>query len=446
MSKKIIYIFFLLLIVACRVENNLSTADEDIRMGGETSVEGVYAAIFQQPAANLSVGEEEFHRQADRAFGDIFVTAPSVINGGLGPIFNQNSCEGCHVGNGRANFPINSRDMGGLLLRISSNGQAVAGFGGQLQTKSIYGIRAEADVSISEQTNILNYLDGNTVTLTKPYFQIINPYQLLPSPLEISARIAPPVIGLGLLEAISEADILAGEDVQDANQDGISGRANYVLNEQTGQIQLGRFGWKASQPNLLQQTAHAYNEDMGITSWYLPRESSAGQSQLDTLRDEPEIDSLTLRAATFYTQSLAVPMRRNVSDLGVIKGKKLFYTLNCNSCHRAAYQTAAHEYGFLSYQKIYPYTDLLLHDMGIGLADNRSDGLANGQEWRTPPLWGIGLTRLIAGQTHFLHDGRAKSIEEAILWHGGEAESIKNNFINLNKIEREALILFLESL
>jgi CxxC motif-containing protein (DUF1111 family) len=453
MNYQLIFSFLLLifLLSACQnAQNNLNTADEDIRLGGETSVEGVYAALFQQPAANLSADEENLHRHADRAFGDIFVTAPSTINGGLGTIFNQNSCEGCHLGNGRSNFPSSNTELGGLLLRISVNGgQPVPNFGTQLQTKSIFGGRAEADVSITERQHIIRYLDDSReITMTTPIFSIVNPYTALPANVEISPRIAPPVIGLGLLEAISEQDILAYADEFDANNDGISGRANYILNELSSQLVIGKFGWKASQPNLLQQTAHAYNQDMGITSWFLPTESSAGQSQWDSINtNSAEIDSFTLHSATFYTQSLSVPMRRNTEDFNVIRGKRLFIKLNCSGCHRANFQTSQHpEYNFLSNQNIYPYTDLLLHDMGEGLADNRPDGLANGQEWRTPPLWGIGLTRLVNGQTHFLHDGRAKSLEEAILWHGGEAQNVKDNFINLSEQERQSVISFLESL
>lgn len=437
----------ILSVTACTKDSTPAPIEEDIRLGGATSTEGVFGALFQQPAANLSATELEKHREADRAFGDIFVTAPSGINSGLGPIFNQNSCESCHIGNGRAGFPTQNNELGGLLFRLSVGGQPVPGFGGQLQDKAVYGKQPEAKVSIQTQLEIIQYLDGQSAQLMRPSYALSNPYQALPSNLEISPRIAPPVIGLGLLEAIKEADILALADENDRNGDGISGRANYILDVQTNSQAIGRFGWKASQPNLRQQTAAAYNNDMGITNPLFRREACAGQTQADSLADDPEIDDAILDAATFYTQSLAVPMRRNTDDADVKQGKALFLRLDCAKCHTPKFVTGQHpSLQFLSNQTIFPYTDMLLHDMGADLADNRPDALANGQEWRTPALWGIGLTRLVNGHTHFLHDGRARSLEEAILWHGGEAANARQQFKSLSQAERKQIILFLESL
>ena len=321
------------------------------------------------------------------------------------------------------------------------------GFGGQLQTKAVWGKIPEARLSLSFLTSLEQYLDHTEVTLRKPVFALENPYTPFPAEGLMSPRIAPPVFGLGLLEAISASDILVNADENDANGDGISGRPNYVWDYQSQQTALGRFGWKAGQPNLLQQTAAAYNGDIGVTTPMFSLENCLGQPQCDPLTDDPEIDWTILKSATFYTQSLAVPAPRHLEDAQVGRGKQLFSKIGCANCHVPAFTTGQHpEFDFLSNQKIYPYSDLLLHDMGAGLADNRPDHLADGQEWRTPPLWGIGLTFTVSGHTHFLHDGRAQNLEEAILWHGGESKNTQQQFKQLSLDDRNALIAFLNAL
>ncbi len=459
MSTKIIISSILLLVLtttACKkiVDGPDPTIAEDINLGGETSAEGTFVNAFQQPASNLNLLEIQKHLEADKAFGDIFVTAPSTINGGLGPVFNQNSCESCHISNGKSPFPDSPQDLRGLLVRLSTPGAGIHGeplpvpnFGGQLQHKAVFGKMPEGKLTWQQIQEIQQYVDGNTVSLRHFDFNIENAYTALPSNVLVSPRIAPSMIGLGLLEAIREQDILALADPNDNNADGISGKPNRVWNYATQQYSLGRFGWKAAQPTLYQQTAAAYNNDMGITNPLFSTESSAGQTQSDGLPDEPEIDDVTLKNATFYTQSLAVPQRRNTQNIDVQKGKMTFQAIQCASCHNPKFTTGTHpEYTFLSNQQIYPYTDMLLHDMGAGLADGRPDYEANGQEWRTPPLWGLGLIKIVGGHSNFLHDGRARNIEEAILWHGGEAENSKNLFKKLTKEQREQVIKFLESL
>jgi CxxC motif-containing protein (DUF1111 family) len=219
-----------------------------------------------------------------------------------------------------------------------------------------------------------------------------------------------------------------------------------VWDEVKQQVSIGRFGWKAGNPTLLQQTAGAYKEDMGVTNPLFPVENCFGQDQCDSLTDDPEINMALLKTTAFYTQSLGVPGRRNSDDPAVKRGKELFSTLNCSGCHHPSFNTGEHEYTFLQNQLIFPYTDLLLHDMGAGLADHRPEFMANGQEWRTAPLWGIGLTHVVGAHSRFLHDGRARSIEEAILWHGGEAQPSQSDFKALPEKDRNALIAFLESL
>lgn len=440
-------------IVGCKPEQ-LTPPEEDINLGGETSVSGSFILMFQQPAANLSSTEISRHFDSDGVFGAKFVTAPSTINSGLGPLFNQNSCESCHLGNGRSPFPHNSTDLKGLLFRISLSGSIglhgehlpVPDFGNQIQNKATFGVLPEAQLSIQEIDEVVSYIDGTQITLKRPIFTFVNPYMSIPSNIQVSPRIAPPVIGLGLLEAITEADIIALADENDVDGDGISGKPNYVWDVRQQLTTLGRFGWKAAQPNLYQQNAAAYSGDMGVTSPIFVLENCAGQIQDDGLSDDAEVDDETVKLATFYTQSLAVPQRRNYEDPDVIKGKALFKDLKCATCHHPKFVTGQHEHGFLSYQTIFPYTDMLLHDMGSRLADNRPDFAASGTEWRTPPLWGIGLTQMVGGHTDFLHDGRAHSLEEAILWHGGEAENSKETFRALSKKDRDAVIAFLNSL
>jgi CxxC motif-containing protein (DUF1111 family) len=431
----------------------MASAEQDIASGGETTVYGAYVTIFEQPAANLTAAEIEQHRLSDLAFGDQFVTSPALINAGLGPLFNQNSCESCHVSNGRSPFPEAEGDLRGLLIRLSIPGHdmhgasiGVPGYGTQLQTKAVFGKSFEAALTWTEEIHTITYPDGEQVTLSKPLFHFSEPYAPMSGEMMYSARMATPIIGLGLLEAIDVADLLALADEHDVNEDGISGKPNRVWDVVAQQHTIGRFGWKAGNPTLLQQTAGAYNQDMGVTNPLFPADNCVGQIQCDSLADDPEIDMQTLRTAAFYSQSLGVPARRNTEDASVRHGKLLFNSIHCSSCHHTSFVTGQHEHTFLTNQTIHPYTDLLLHDMGEGLADGRSEFDADGNEWRTPPLWGIGLTYTVGGHTRFLHDGRARSLEEAILWHGGESLDSRDAFIRLSKKEREDLIAFLESL
>jgi CxxC motif-containing protein (DUF1111 family) len=289
-------------------------------------------------------------------------------------------------------------------------------------------------------------------SLQKPIYEFLNlGYGALQPNTMISPRIAQQIPGLGLLEAISESSILALADVNDSNGDGISGKPNYVWDYQKQQKTLGRFGWKANQPSLFQQTASALLGDMGITSSLFPSENlTALQSSIYgniANGGSPEISDDNLRKTVFYIQNLAVPARRNHKDAVVLQGKQVFEELGCAKCHTPKMQTSTdYPVAQLRNQTIRPYTDMLLHDMGEGLADNRPDFEANGNEWRTPPLWGIGLINLVNKHTNFLHDGRARNLEEAILWHSGEGENSKKKFTQKQKADRDALIKFLESL
>lgn len=421
--------------------------------GGMATVFDETSKAFSHSIDGLNERDEFIHEVGDVAFEQTFVAAPALINGGLGPVFNNVSCISCHHNDGKGT-PTAGFTTSSLLFRLSIPGTdanggplAIPGFGGQLQDVALFGKQPEANVSISYSDVIVSYASGENVTLRKPTYTISNAYQSLPGNYLISPRLAPPVFGLGLLQNIPEETVLSFADENDADNDGISGKPNYVYNSFTHKTELGRFGLKASAPNLLMQSAGAYHQDMGITSYIFPKESSWGQSQSDNLNDDPELADTTLNAVAFYVKTLAVPARRNVASPDVVQGKAIFNQINCSGCHKPVVQTGIDlNNKALNNQRIQPFTDLLLHDMGDDLADNRPDFLANGKEWRTTPLWGIGLFAKTNGTPFYLHDGRARTVEEAILWHGGEARQSKEKFMQLNKKDRIKLLLFIQSL
>ena len=425
--------------------------------GGETTVFDASSHAFSIPAPNLSAAALEKHLEGDVEFEAVFVTAPAVVNPGLGPIYNNVSCINCHSRDGRGRPPDVDEGLVSLLFRLSlpktedsMDGKPptpVPGFGTQLNNRAIVNADPEGKVKIDYTEQTLTTADGTRVHLRYPNYTVTETYQPLPEDVEVSPRVAPAVFGLGLLEAIPEDAILAYADEADADGDGISGKPNYVWDVVAQRYTLGRFGWKANQPTLLQQVAAAYNDDMGITTSLFMVENSAGQSQLTEHSATPEVSDEILEVVTFYVQTLAVPARRNVDDPQVKQGEQLFAEAQCASCHIPTLRTGVLAgVPSVSNQTIHPYTDLLLHDMGPELADNRSDFHASGREWRTPPLWGIGLVKRVNGHTNFLHDGRARDLMEAILWHGGEAEASRRAVEQMSKTERDALIAFLESL
>jgi CxxC motif-containing protein (DUF1111 family) len=261
------------------------------------------------------------------------------------------------------------------------------------------------------------------------------------------------VFGLGLLEAVSDAEILSHQDPDDANRDGVSGRANWVWDIAKGRVAVGRYGWKANQPSLEQQNAAAANGDMGITTRLFPHENvaegqaAAAAAPTGSQGGEPELKDEFFAKLTFYLHTLAVPAARNVEDPQMQRGAEVFARVGCTACHTPTMMTGDYPgVPQLAYQTIHPYTDLLLHDMGKDLADGRPDFVANGREWRTAPLWGVGLTQTVNRHTRFLHDGRARSLEEAVLWHGGEAGGARERFMHLPREQREALLTFLNDL
>jgi CxxC motif-containing protein (DUF1111 family) len=457
--KKIIFLFIATaLISSCKKDDNdadTTTSSVDINSGGATTTLNSTSLAFEDPSSNLNAVESDLHARGNVAFEATFITAPATNNPGLGPLFNNTGCAACHIKNGRAPYPTSANDLGGLLIRVSMNGTdshggplAYPGYGGQLQNRAVFGKAPEATVTLTEALQIKQFLDGSSYELREPIVTLSNHYTPLTSgPMLISPRIAPPIIGLGLLEAVSEQTLLALADESDANSDGISGKLNYVWDVQANSMKPGKFGWKAGQPNLTQQAAAAYVNDMGVTNPLFTHENSLGQPQDDLSGDDPEINAQTLEEASFYTKSVAVPARRNATNSQVFAGENIFKAAKCNACHRETMVTSTLAgVPSVSNQIIHPYTDLLLHDMGSGLADNRPEFSATGTEWRTPPLWGIGLSRVINGHTNFLHDGRARNLMEAIMWHGGEASNSANYVKALSSTQRESLVKFLESL
>jgi len=438
----------------CRKPGAFAEADYDPRLsGGAATVFDETAGAFGHMVASLNANDINAHELGDAAVEQSFVTAPAPVNSGLGPVFSNVSCISCHHNDGKGS-PTAGLVNSSLLIRLSIIGNdqhggplAVPGFGTQLQDLAVFGRQPEAKVSIRYTYENISLPGGKIVELRKPEYSLVNPYQPLPAVYMMSPRMAPPFFGLGLLQNIPEQTILSFADENDSNGDGISGRPNYVWDPVLHKITLGRFGLKANTATILTQVAGAYNQDMGITNSVFPTESSAGQLQYDGLNDDIELPDSILQAAAFYVKTLAVPARRKVTDPEVLAGEVLFKQANCSGCHIPTMQTGVDvTLAAVSNQRIHPYTDLLLHDMGPGLADERPDFIASGSEWKTPPLWGIGLFAKTNGVPFYLHDGRARTLEEAILWHAGEAEQSKQQFIALSQANRNKLLAFIQSL
>ncbi len=434
-------------------------------LGGETSRPGINRNAFSLAAGNLSRAETRVFFFGNRLFNTNWVVAPASTEGfdGLGPLFNRVSCSGCHLRDGRGQPPDTAdAEMLSMLVRLSLPGTDPHGgplphpvYGDQLSDRAAPGVPPEGRAVLEWEEIEGRYADGTPYSLRKPQVTFEGlAYGPLPDDILTSPRVAPAVFGLGLLEAVPEATIRALADPQDSDGDGISGRTNEVWDLAAGETRLGRFGWKANQPSLAQQVAGAAVGDIGLSSALFPlqnctaAQSACAAAPVGGRRDSglPEIDPEFFAKLIFYQQTLAVPLARRLEDPQVQEGAALFAALGCAACHRPTLQTGAHPVAAVADQTIHPFTDLLLHDMGPGLADGRPDFLASGSEWRTPPLWGLGLIGLVNDHDRLLHDGRARGIAEAILWHGGEAEAAKEEFRHLPAAARAALIAFLEAL
>lgn len=427
-----------------------------ILAGGSTTTFVADSTAYLQPLSNLSPENLARHKRGEAIFRRKFLPYGNGPESGLGPLFIQDNCAACHHNNGRSHPPLTEVDYtSGLLMRMSVPGlgphgepMGVPGFGLQLQTRALPGAQPEGLIKYTYEHFYEEFPDGTRVLMHKPSHGIINPYIPVPKGTMFSLRNASPVYGLGLLEAVSEEEILSRYEERDKDGDNITGRPNYVWNAYTNQKDLGRFGWKGSHPTVIQQAAEAFHQDMGITSvHFFPQENGIGQSNCTFgYGDHPDIDSAMVADVAFYLLTIAPPAPRNQDDPVVKRGREVFMQINCSGCHTPELRTGKHPIAELSYQTIYPYTDLLLHEMGEGIADSRPDHEASTNEWRTPPLWGIGLTKIVNPHARFMHDGRAATLEEAILWHEGEGYWTTVAYKNLPKSDREALIKFLESL
>ena len=430
---------------------------------------------FSQASANISFERELDFKVGNGLFKKLWVSSPSstLASDGLGPLYNARSCQRCHLKDGRGHPPEGPDDSAtSMLVRLSTpDGQPDAHeiseyirtapdpvYGGQVQDFGVAGHKAEANLKITYTETLVNLAGGEVVSLRKPHYELTDlGYGPLHPDVMISPRVAPQMIGLGLLDTIPAKDILALADPDDADGDGISGRANIVWSREHDRPMLGRFGLKAGQPSVKEQTASAFQGDIGLSTTLFPAGyGDCTDAQADcrsaphgntAAHDSAEVSDAALDLVTFYSSNLAVPARRDVDDPEVLRGKQMFYEAGCIACHTPKHVTHRLEnMPEQSFQLIWPYTDMLLHDMGPDLADNRPEGRAKGREWRTPPLWGIGLTEQVSGHTYFLHDGRARNLLEAVLWHGGEAEAAQKRVVNMPKPDRDALIRFLESL
>ena len=430
---------------------------------------------FSQHSANITFEQELEFKLGNGLFKKPWVFSPASTRAsdGLGPLHNARSCQRCHVKDGRGHVPQGPDDSAvSMFLRVSVPGPVPEelaavkdyigtaphpAYGGQLQDLSPPGIAPEYTLSVTYEDSEIPLAGGETATLRKPVYEAANlGYGPLGDSAMLSPRVAPPMIGLGLLEAIPAADILAHADENDGDGDGISGRANMVWSREYDQVMLGRFGLKAGMPTVNEQSSAAFSGDIGISTPLYPAAWGDCTDAQTACQAAPhgdgdvrgtEIDRPNMDLVTFYSRNLAVPARRNPDAPGVLRGKEIFHDAGCPACHVPKFVThRLADRPEQSFQLIWPYSDLLLHDMGEGLADNRPEGRATGREWRTAPLWGIGLTKQVSAEAGYLHDGRARTLLEAVLWHGGEAQSARDRIVDLPPAGRAALMSFLESL
>jgi CxxC motif-containing protein (DUF1111 family) len=461
---------------------------QEIKQGGDSGISITSAESYSKPSSNLAASRKGSFFIGNAFFKQPWVVAPASTDSrdGLGALFNVAACQSCHIKDGRGHAPMTADDdADSLLIRLSmpattdEQRQQLQNsliekvvhpmYGGQLQDRGVQGVPAEASIAVQWTDKPVTFADGYVETLRAPTFNLTKPgYGALDDTMMVSPRVALPMIGLGLLEQIPDDDIK--KQANNKNNSDISGKFNWVMDPQTGKHALGRFGWKAGQTKLITQNQSAFNEDMGLTSNIRPHEScmptqtaclnaTTGADEQGNGKSPVEVNDEVAKFVEFYTRNLAVPHRRNADDELVLAGKKRFYDMGCQSCHTPRYQLPKTDDDHLEQhgQVIYPYTDLLLHDMGDALADRTIAGklppkdaqvefLANSYEWRTPALWGVGLAQTVDPQATFLHDGRARTLMEAVLWHGGEAKKQQQQVLKLDKQGRTELNAFLKSL
>jgi CxxC motif-containing protein (DUF1111 family) len=443
------------------IRDQLLAIPQTPALGGEGTRPLTSEKSFEFQNANSPREHQRPFSFGNRLFNTNWVQAPASVDSfdGLGPLFNRVSCSACHTKDGRGQPPADGiGPMESMLLRLSLPGIGEHGgvipllnYGDQLSERSLPELAPEGRTEITYIEKLGYFTDGEPYSLRAPSYRIIDlAYGDLPAETLVSPRVAPQMIGLGLLQSVPEQTLTGLADAEDSDSDGISGRTNQVWDVARQQTVVGRFGWKANQPNLNQQNAGAAIGDIGLTTSLFPSENcTAVQHEcIQAMHGgSPELSDEFLEKLTLYTMTIAVPAQRDAENPRVVAGQKMFGALGCASCHMPSLQTDSID-GFpeLSHQTFHPFSDLLLHDMGPDLADNRPDFAATGSEWRTPPLWGLGLVPTVNGHQFLLHDGRARGFEEAILWHGGEGEPAKQAFKALPKKDRDNLVAFLNSL
>ena len=453
-----------LLAVGC-VDNDKQTATKENATTEKTSQKRINyftkckskMAFMRQPKG-MSHDETDIFILGKSFYRTPWVEAPSATTArdGLGPLFNANTCMHCHPGNGAGVAVNEDGSMSrSLLIRLSHRStddkeamekigfKPDSTYGAQLSKNGSHTVAAEGKPVVTYEEISGKYPDGTEYSLRKPRYTIENlGYGAMDKDTVIAPRIGSALIGLGQLELIDEKDLLSYEDVNDSNGDGISGKANYAYSPETNTTIMGKFTWKASATSVKHQSAAAAHNDMGLSNPLFPLHNCTSK-QKECLKEAEkgryglDMPEERLSAIGYYLRNLAIPEQREPKKHK--DGEKFFQALNCNACHVESYKTTM---GLT----IKPYSDLLLHDMGEGLADGRPEFLATGSEWRTAPMWGMGLYDKVSGEANFLHDGRARSVEEAILWHGGEAQKSKDDFMALDKKSRAKLIGFLNSI
>ena len=452
------------LIAACTQDQTTAT---DPDSSAETLVpdpaavdEVALPVVFDQPFDTIDGDLLDEFLQGQALFNAVWAPAGEgdPDTDGLGPLFNASSCADCHLATGRRQVPPDGElTEAGLVVRLSSpeidpiTGAPVPEptYGDQLQDKGVGDIEGEGRIFTNYVTQSGAYPDGTPFAILWPTVNVRSPTQGPLTPLvQFSARIGAQLIGTGLIEAIDEETILALADPNDANGDGISGRPNFVWNPVTETTEFGRFGWKSNVPTLENQIAQAFNGDMGITSPIVANQNcSPAQPTCSAAAGDDEFEATEeqIDAIATYLRLLAVPEARTAGNPAAERGQERFREFGCASCHVESLTTGESDIPELSQQTVTLYSDLLLHDLGFDMSDDRPDFQASPLEWRTPPLWGLGLIP-VENDRGFLHDGRARTLEEAILWHGGEGAISRSNFLFAEASAREDLLEFLRSL
>jgi len=428
----------------------------------ETGFQG--RTLYARPLEGLSDTEKDLAARGSLFFHAAWVPSPSADQPefqGLGPLFNQLSCIACHAKNGRGAPPSGTEPLRTMVVKLSPAGtddhEGPLGhplYGPQFNPRAIPGVRAEGEVHLAWEKEQVIFGDGSVIELRRPVLQWQDlAFGPIGKDMQVSLRNAQPLVGLGLLEAVAEVEILRLAEDQKRAASPVHGQPNWVWDRASMSRRLGRFGQKANQPSLRQQIASAFAEDLGITSTLFPSEScttaqaDCKASMKASMGADPELADKDLDAVTAFIRDMAVPARRDIQNPEVMRGEGLFDTIGCGRCHVETLRLgAAAPVPELSGTDIHPFTDFLLHDMGEGLADGRPDFEASGNQWRTSPLWGLGAMPRTGQNINYLHDSRARTLSEAILWHGGEAMASREHFRTLSSADRQALVTFLNSL